>query len=199
MSLRRLPKPRYAERSKIKAAAPQCCSVSRIADQRLARPEQEHQQNAEHAHNRENRLLQNDLDHAGPEPWRRALHPGPEHLLAGLMDVVPELTNQGKTQGLIGDPARAVVDHENESAGQQQKPDKSEKTADHASPYICRTRRRSQPLAVWRRKFNLISTLSGFYARACRFGAVWKPLTLQNAPSIRAPMAAGAIPPPLFF
>jgi hypothetical protein len=40
-------------------------------------------------------------------------------------------------QGLIGDPARSVIDHENESAGQQQKPDKSEKTADHASPYIC--------------------------------------------------------------
>src|SRR6478672_6132944 len=144
MSLRRLPKPRYARRSNIKAAAPHSCSVSRIADQRLARPEQQHQQNAEHAHNRENRLLQNDLDHAGPEPWRRALHPGLERLLAGLMDVVPELTNPGETQGLVGDPARAVVDHENESAGQEQKPDKSEKTADHASPYICRAPR-TQP------------------------------------------------------
>src|SRR5258705_4820676 len=136
MSLRRLPKPCYAGRSNIHASATHSCSVSRIADQRLTRPEQQHQQNTEHAHNRENRLLQNDLDDAGPEPWRRTLHPGLKRPLAGLMDIVPELTKPGETEGLIGDPARAVVDHENESAGQQQKPDKSEKTADHASPYI---------------------------------------------------------------
>src|SRR5258708_22264836 len=196
MSLRRLPKPRYAAPRNTNVAAPHPRSVPRITDQRPARPEQEHQQNTQHAHDRENRLLQNDLDDAGPEPWRRALHPGLERLLAGLMDVVPELTKPGETQGLIGDPARAVVDHENESTGQQQKPDKSEKTADHASPYICRARKRSQPITGWRRKFNLISTLSAFYARTCRFGAVRKPLTLQNLPSIRAPMAAGANPPP---
>src|SRR6266403_5531239 len=136
MSLCRLPKPCYVGRSNINAAAPHSCSVSRIADQRLARPEQQHQQNTEHAHNRENRLLQNDLDDAGPEPWRRTLHPGLKHPLAGLMDVVPELTKSGETQGLIGDPARAVVDHENESTGQQQQPEEPEKTADHASPYI---------------------------------------------------------------
>src|SRR6476659_8494532 len=151
------------------------------------------------AHDRENRLFQNDLDDTGPEPWRRVLHPGLERLLAGLMDVVPELTKPGETQGLIGDPARAVVDHENASAGQKQKPDKSEKTADHASPYISRARKRSKPLAGWRRTFNLISTLSSLYEPVCRFEAVRKPLTLQNVPSIRAPMAAGAIPPPLFF
>ena len=74
------------------------------------------------------------------------LDPGPECLLAGLMDIVPELTKSGETQGLIGDPTGAVIDHENKSAGQQQKPDKSEKTADHASPYICRARRRRQAL-----------------------------------------------------
>src|SRR5260370_12338103 len=171
MSLSRLPKPRCAGRSNISAAAPHSRSVSRIADQRLARPEQEHQQNTEHAQNHKNRLLQNNLDDAGPEPRRLALHPGLKRALAGLMDVVPELTKPGETQGLIGDPARTVVDHENESAGQQQKPDKSEKTADHASPYICRARKRSQPITGWRRKFNLISTLSAFYARTCRFGA----------------------------
>src|SRR6266481_1741790 len=136
MSLCRLPKPCYVGRSNISAAAPHSRSVSRIADQRLARPEQEHQQNTEHAQNHKNRLLQNNLDDAGPEPRRLALHPGLKRALAGLMDVVPELTKPGETQGLIGDPARAVVDHENESAGQQQQPDKSEKTADHASPYI---------------------------------------------------------------
>jgi hypothetical protein len=100
---------------------------------------------------------------------------------------------------LIGDPARSVIDHENESAGQQQKPDKSEKTADHASPYICRARKRSQPLTGQHGKFNLISSLSAFFGRACGLGVARKALTLQNLPSIRAPMAAGAIPPPLFF
>jgi hypothetical protein len=69
-----------------------------------------------------------------------AFHPGPECLLAGLMDIVPELAKPGKAQGLIGDPTCSVIDHENKSAGQQQQPDKSEKAADHASPYICRAR-----------------------------------------------------------
>jgi len=41
--------------------------------------------------------------------------------------------------------------------------------------------------------------LIGILYQACRFRVVRKPLTLQNVPSIRAPMAAGAIPPPLFF
>jgi hypothetical protein len=36
------------------------------------------------------------------------------------MDIVPELAELGKTERLIGDPARAVIDHEDESAGQQQ-------------------------------------------------------------------------------
>src|SRR5258708_33171435 len=120
---------------KLKAAAQHSCSVSRIADQRLARPEQQHQQNAEYAHNRENRLLKNDLDHAGPEPWRRMLHPDLKRPLAGLMDVVPELTKSGETQGLIGDPARAVVDHKNNSTGQRQQPEEQEKSAAHAAPY----------------------------------------------------------------
>src|ERR1700730_7603696 len=111
-------------------------SVPRIADQRLAGPEHEHQQDTENTHHGENRLVQNDFDDAGPEPRLRALHPGAECLLAGLMDVVPELTKPGETQGLVGDPAGAVIDHENESAGQQQKPDQSKQTADHASPYI---------------------------------------------------------------
>ena len=63
-----------------------------------------------------------------------ALRPGAERLLAGLMDIVPELAEPGEPQGLVGDPARAVIDHEDEAAGQQQKPDQSEKAADHVSP-----------------------------------------------------------------
>src|SRR3984957_14177197 len=109
-------------------------SVPRIADQRLARPEQEHQQNAQHAHHGKYRLIQHDPDDMGPEPRRNALHPDPQGLLAGLMDIVPEFAKPGKAQGLIGDPARPVIDHEDESAGQQQQSDKSEKAADHASP-----------------------------------------------------------------
>jgi hypothetical protein len=82
------------------------------------------------------------------------------------MNVVPELTEPGEPQGLVGDPACAVIDHENKSAGQQQQPHKSKKTADHASPYIGRARRRSQPLPGPQRKFNLISTLSLLSKRA---------------------------------
>src|SRR5664279_292421 len=53
------------------------------------------------------------------------------------MDIVPELAEAGKSQGLIGNPARSVIDHENKSAGQQQQSNKSEETADHESPYVC--------------------------------------------------------------
>src|SRR5215475_8706213 len=108
--------------------------VPRIADQRLARTEQQDQKDAKHAENRENRLFQDHPDDRGPEPWRLALHPGVERLLAGLVNIVPELAELGEPQGLVGDPARAVIDHEDESAGQQQQPHKSEETADHASP-----------------------------------------------------------------
>src|SRR5216684_4018178 len=173
-------------------------SVSGISDQRLAGPEQQHQQDTQHTHHGKHRLIQNDLDDAGPEPGRNALHPGPKRLLAGLVNIVPELTEPSEPQGLIGDPARAVIDHENKSAGQQQQPYKSEKTADHASPYVARARKRSQPLAAQRRKFNLISALSAPFDRASGRRRVRKALTLQGAPSIRPPMAADAIPPPLF-
>ncbi|MBZ5699861.1 MAG: ComEC family competence protein [Acidobacteriia bacterium] len=134
-------------------------SVSRIADQRLAGPEQQHQQNTQHAHDGENRLVQDHLDDTGPEPGRITLHPGPERLLAGLVNIVPELTKLGEAQGLVGDPAGPVIDHEDKSAGQQQKPHQSEKTADHASPYISGARKRRQALPGRLGKFNLISTL----------------------------------------
>src|SRR5262249_48839618 len=111
-------------------------SVPRIADQRLARAEQDHQQDAGHAQHDENRLIQQNPDDIVPEPGRDTLHPGPERLLAGLMDVVPELAEPGETQGLIRHEACAVKDHEDESAGQEQQADKPEETADHASPYI---------------------------------------------------------------
>src|SRR3984893_10397788 len=146
-------------------------SVPRIADQRLAGPEHQHQQNTQYAHHGKNRLVQDNPAEAGPEPGRMALHPSAECLLAGLMDIVPELTKPGEPEGLIGDPARPVIDHENKSAGQQQQPHKSEKTADHASPYLCRVRKRSQALTGRAGKFNLISTLSALYARTCRFPA----------------------------
>jgi small subunit ribosomal protein S20 len=63
---------------------------------------------------------------------------------------------------------------------------------------VC-ARERSQPLAGWRGKFNLISTLSGLFGWVSWFQQVGKSLTVENAPFIRRPMAAGAIPPPLFF
>jgi hypothetical protein len=115
------------------------------------------------------------------------------------MDIVPELTEPGEPQGLVGDPARTVIDHENKPASQQQQPYKSEKTADHASPYICRARQRRQPITGLTGKFNLISTLSAFFSGAFRPNAPRKALTLQGAPLIRPAMAAGAILPPLFF
>jgi hypothetical protein len=65
-----------------------------------------------------------------------ALHPSPERLLARLIYIVPELAELGETERLVGNPARAIIDHEDESAGQQQQPYKSKNTADHASPYI---------------------------------------------------------------
>jgi hypothetical protein len=43
-----------------------------------------------------------------------------ESLLAGLMDVVPELPEPRETQGLIGHKPRAVIDHEDKSDGQEQ-------------------------------------------------------------------------------
>src|SRR5260370_6390330 len=146
-------------------------SVPRIADQRLARPEQQHQQDTQHDHDGKNRLVQDNFD-AGPEPGRGGLHPGPERLLAGLMDIVPEFAKTGKAQGLIGDPARAVIDHEDESAGQQQQPHKSEKTADHASPYVSCAPKRRQPLLARRGKFNHISILS---APSDRASGLWGP------------------------
>src|SRR6185503_12622621 len=93
-------------------------SVPRIADQRLARPEQYHQEDAGHTQHGKYRLVQQPLD-AVPEPGRITLDPGPESLLTGLMDVVPELAKPGETQGLIRHKARAVIDHEDESAGQE--------------------------------------------------------------------------------
>src|ERR1700732_1926539 len=152
-------------------------SVPRIADQRLARAEQQHQQDTQHAHHGENRLVQDNFD-AAPEPGRGRLHPGPERLLAGLMDIVPEFAETGKTQGLIGDPARPVIDHEDKSAGQQQQPHKSEKTADHASPYVSRARTRRQPLLARRGKFNHISILSAPSERAFGPLGTRKALTL---------------------
>ena len=59
---------------------------------------------------------------------------GAEGLLARLVDIVPELAEPGEPQVLVGDPAGAVIDHENETASQQQEPDQSEEAADHASP-----------------------------------------------------------------
>src|SRR5438046_3439681 len=109
-------------------------SIPGVADQRLARPEQDHQQDPEHTHDRENRLVEHHLDDAVPEPGHMALDPGPKRLLAGLMDIVPELAEAGETQVLVGHPAGAVIDHEDKAAGQQQEPHKPEETADHVPP-----------------------------------------------------------------
>src|SRR5882757_9097445 len=79
-------------------------------------------------------MVEDDLDDAVPEPGGGALDHGAERLLAGLMDVVPEFAKPGEPQVLVGDPARPVIDHENETASQQQQPHQTEKPADHASP-----------------------------------------------------------------
>jgi hypothetical protein len=115
------------------------------------------------------------------------------------VNIVPELAKPGETQGLVGHEPGPVIDHEDESAGQKQQADKPEKTADHVSPYICR----AGWLAAQYRGSLRNSTSSASYAPVpAGFPQLWetrKPLTVQNAPSIRPPMAAGAIPPPLFF
>ena len=49
------------------------------------------------------------------------------------------------------------------------------------------------------RKFNLVSSLRVRCPEVSAPQAALKALTLQNPPSIRAAMAAGAIPPPRFF
>jgi small subunit ribosomal protein S20 len=54
-------------------------------------------------------------------------------------------------------------------------------------------------LAGRHKKFNLISGLSAFPGPVGGFRSGRKALTLLAAPSIRPAMAAGAIPPPLFF
>jgi len=56
-----------------------------------------------------------------------------------------------------------------------------------------------QPLAGLSEKFNLISSLSALSVRVSRLRGARKALTLQTAPFIRPALAAGAIPPPLFF
>ena len=116
------------------------------------------------------------------------------------MDIVPELAKPGKMQGLIGNPACAVIDHEDKSAGQKQEADQvGRNRGSCVTLYLSRPKRR-QPIPGAPRKFNLFSTLSRHFEpdlpvlRGAR-----KALTLQGAPSIRPPMAAGAIPPPLFF
>jgi len=54
--------------------------------------------------------------------------------VAGLVDIVPELAKPGEPQALVGDETGPVIDHKDESAGQEQEANKPEKTADHASP-----------------------------------------------------------------
>src|SRR5262249_54523447 len=89
-------------------------SVPGIGDQGFSRAEQDHQQDTDDAQDRKYRLVQDHLDHGTPEPGHVALDPGAERLLAGLMDVVPELPKPGEAQVLVGHPARPVIDHEDE-------------------------------------------------------------------------------------
>src|SRR4051812_15221562 len=75
------------------------------------------------------------------------------------MHVVPEFPKAGESQALVGDPARAVIDHENEPASQQQQSHQTEKPADHASP--CRLLPDAIGLTGGAGKFNRASTLRG--------------------------------------
>src|SRR5262249_46234852 len=124
--LRKPRQPCYANRRRL--------SVAGVADQRLSRPEQDHQDDPDHPEHCKYRLVEHDLDDAAPEPGRLALDPGPECRLARLVHVVPELAETGEPQVLVGHPARPVIDHEDESASQQQQPHQAEETADHVSP-----------------------------------------------------------------
>jgi hypothetical protein len=77
-----------------------------------------------------------------------------------LVYIVPELAKPGEPQRLIGDPAGPVIDHENESAGQQQQPYQAEEAADHAPPIVLRALKiRRQPLPAESQKFNPVSHL----------------------------------------
>jgi hypothetical protein len=95
-------------------------SVPGIADQRLARSKQQHQQNSEYPHHGKGRLIQYDAEHAVPQPGRLGRDPGMERQLARLMYVVPEIAEPGEAQGVVGDEARPVIDHENKSASEEQ-------------------------------------------------------------------------------
>src|SRR5262249_29862910 len=83
-----------------------------------------------------------------PEPGHVALDPGAEGQLAGLMDVVPELAGAGEAQILVGNPARPIIDHEDESTDEQQQPDKPKKTADHAPPVPPRAPTGASPIGA---------------------------------------------------
>src|ERR1700751_2076760 len=168
-------------------------SVPPVADQRLARPEQQHQENTKHAEYGKGRLIQHQPDHGAPEPRGLALHPGPERLLARLVDVVPELTETGEAQRLVGDPAGPVIDHEDEPAGEQQQPYQSEKAADHASPIVWRGVRAPTPITGAQAEIQPHQLLIAIPSETRSPEIPAKALTSGKAPSIRAPMAAGAI------
>src|ERR1700751_4953321 len=174
-------------------------SVPPVADQRLARAEQQHQENTKHAEYGKGRLIQHQPDHGAPEPRGLALHPGPERLLARLVDVVPELTETGEAKGLVGDPAGPVIDHEEEPAGEQQQPYQSEKAADHASPMVWQALCAETAITGARGEIQPHQPLIESAGETFGPEKHAKALTSEKAPSIRAPMAAGAIPPPLFF
>src|SRR5215475_5111699 len=170
-------------------------SVPGIADQGLARTEEDHQHDAQNAHDRKDRLIQHHLDHAVPEPGHVGLDPGPKRLLAGLVNVVPELAEPGEPQGLVGDPAGAVIDYENESASQQQQPDQSEKTANHVSPRYFE--RPANAVSQYRGgRGNSITSAPYRPSRAPLFRSfpARKALTLAGTPSIRPANGGGRNP-----
>src|SRR5579871_5530999 len=75
------------------------------------------------------------------------------------MDVIPELAEPGKAQGIVGHEASAVVNHEDKSAREEQQPDQTEKSPDHASPIISKPKGTHSALAAGAGKFNLTSLL----------------------------------------
>jgi len=81
-----------------------------------------------------------------------------------LMDIVQELANRVKRRDLVGDQRVAVIDHENESAGQQQRPTSRKKNRGSCIHLISVARKMPPALTGPLKKFNLISTLSAFRA-----------------------------------
>src|SRR5262249_62074159 len=99
------------------------------------------------------------LDHALPHPWPgQPLDRGLERCQRALVDVVPDRPHAADEPGLVDNRLGAVVDHEDETQGEHQQPEKPENKSDHGVTAlrdgkisISRYRLSSSPVAINRR------------------------------------------------